>query len=105
MAGQTAAVSTTENTAKSQPVKTRNEKQEKLARLLQESLSRKIKLFTGAEKVVGREEEGGEGGEGAGSVSPASTLSSSGEREGRYTMYDESQGSGDMSGDYHMTIT
>ena len=105
-AAAAAAPSTTDNTTKSQPVKTRNEKQEKLSRLLQESLSRKIKLFSAAEKVVGKEEEeGGEGGEGAGSVSPTSTVSSSGERAGRYFMYDDGRESGDLSGDCHMIMS
>ena len=118
MAAQTAAVNTADKTSVKSPgpIKTRTEKQEKIFRLLQESLSRKIserfsgekveKEASGKEKVAGGGGGGGGGGRGEGggggregSVSPSSTVSSSEEVEGIYTIYTNSLSSGDESGE------
>ena len=107
----TATASTAERASKSPPIKTRSEKHERLVHLLRESLSRKIseKLAANereraaAKTEEGKEEGGGEGGEGA--ESPVSSVSSSGEREGGYTLYADSLDSGDESCECHMIVT
>lgn len=100
--------STAEKSIKSPPIKTRTEKQERLVRLLRESLSRKIseksEKLKDREKEVEEEEEE-EGNEIRGSESPASTLSSSGERERGYSLFVDPLDSADESGEYHMIIT
>ena len=73
------------------PIKTRTEREDRIARLLQMSLSEKI-----SEKFTAL--SGGEGdGEEGRTPSPVSTVSSSGEVEGVYTLYtpDRSQSSDD----------
>ena len=115
MAVQTAAVSTADKASDKSPgpIKACTEKQEKIFRFLQESLSRKIsERFTrekaeeasGKEKVAaggGGGEEGGEGGGGGreGSLSSSTTISSSEEVEGIYNVYTNSLSSGDESGE------
>ena len=102
MASQAAAASSTDKSSKSPPIKTRSEKHERLVHLLRESLSKKIsERFGGKERENAAREEEGEGGE---SVSPTSTISSSGEREGVYTLYTDSLDSGDESGKSHVTV-
>lgn len=107
-----AATATVVEKPRSPPIKTRTERQETLVRMLRESLSRKISEKLGAtreKEKAGKEreegkEEGGEGG--GGSESPLSTVSSSGEREGGYTIHiDSSEESGDESGELHVTVT
>ena len=115
MSNQTAAATTTaEKTSRSPPIKTRTEKHEKLVHLLHEAMSRKIseklaakereRVAKEVEKKEEKKEEGGEG-DGAASDSPTSTLSSSGEREGVYTLYADSLDSGDESGEHHVIFT
>ena len=114
MSNQAVAASTTaDKTSKSPPIKTRTEKHERLVHLLHEAMSRKISEKLAArekervakeEKKEERKEEGGEG-DRAASESPTSTLSSSGEREGVYTLYADSLDSGDESGEHHMIVT
>ena len=86
--------------ASSAPIKTRTEKQDRIARMLQISLSEKI-----SEKLAAVLGGGGEGEEGSErSPSPCSTVSSSGEVEGVYTLYTDeaSQSSDDESGECHV---
>ena len=112
MANQSGATGTPAAAEKprSPPIKTRTERQETLVRMLRESLSRKI-----SEKLVVRErekaakekekekEEGREEG-GGGSDSAPSTVSSSGERDGGYTLHIDSLDSGDESGELHVMV-
>ena len=105
--GATGATAAAEK-SKSPPIKTRTERQETLVRMLRESLSRKIseKLMAAREREKGKEEGKEEGGQGiCGSDSPPSTVSSSGEIEGGYTLHVDSLDSGDESGEHHMTVT
>ena len=108
MSSQAAAVApgaSAEKTSKSPPIKTRTEKQERLVHLLRESLSRKISEKLAREKAAKEKEKNEEGeGEAGGSVSPTSTLSSGGDREGVYTLYADSLDSGDESSECHMIV-
>ncbi len=83
----------------SAPIKTRTEKEDRMAKLIELSWSEKIseKIAAGG-KEGENEEEGSER-----TPSPVSTISSSGEVEGAYTLYtsDGSQTS-DVSGECHV---
>ena len=94
MSGQ-AVTAAAEKGSRSPPIKTRTEKQEKIFRLLQESLSKRIPEREKEKKE--KEKEGDK--EGEGSLSPSSTVSSSGEVEGVYTLYTSSLSSGGESGE------
>ena len=110
LAASQSSSSNAEKTSRSPPIKTRTEKQEKIYILLQESLSKKIsekvaeKLRSEKEKEKEKngDREGEEGKEG--SLSPTSTLSSSGEVEGVYNLYSPSLDSGDESGEHCVTL-
>lgn len=98
---QTQGAAATKDTS-SVPIKTRTEKQERLAKLLQLSLSEKIseKIAAVGAEGEGEREEGSDR-----SPSPSSTVSSSGEVEGVYTLYtDEGSQSSDESGESHVIV-
>ena len=88
------------------PIKTRTEKQERIVRMLQMSLSEKISEKLAAMSGGGGDEgkKGEEGNER--SPSPTSTVSSSGEVEGAYSLYtddDDGSQSGD-DGESHVIV-
>ena len=80
------------------PIKTRTEKDDRIVKMLQMSLSEKISEKLSAVAAMKDKEEGSE------PPSPCSTVSSSGEVEGVYTLYTDegTQSSDDDSGGGHV---
>ena len=83
------------------PVKTRTEKDDRIVRMLQLSLSEKISEKLSAVAASKDKDEGSER-----SPSPCSTVSSSGEVEGVYTLYTDegTQSSDDDSGEGYVRV-